>query len=178
MPESGIYKITNIKNKHVYIGSAVNLTKRIWQHKHGVNSSPHLKNAIEKYGLEDFIFEVVEYCNKENLIKREQFYLDQYDPKQLYNIALIAKSGLGLYWSEERKLSKSGSGNHFFGKHHTKEWKKQASIRMQGNKNSKGGNPIGIEKMLKGMRKYWSNPENRKAAGARKKLWWQKRKDS
>lgn len=49
--------------------------------------------GIEKYGLSKFNLEILEYCNKNETIKREQYYLDLLKPE--YNLLKIAGSLLG-----------------------------------------------------------------------------------
>ena len=65
-----------------------------------------MQNAWNKYGSENFKFEVVDVVsNPENLIKYEQLWMDLLKPE--YNISKIAKSCLGVKRSEEtrKKLS-------------------------------------------------------------------------
>lgn len=63
----GIYKITNMVNGKCYIGKSLDVEKRIYQHKNNINSRPYLQNAISKYGIDNFTFEVIE----DNLSKTE-----------------------------------------------------------------------------------------------------------
>jgi group I intron endonuclease len=45
----------------------------------------HRINAdVEKFGRDSFLFGVVEYCEKENLLDREQYYIDNWIPD--YNL--------------------------------------------------------------------------------------------
>jgi group I intron endonuclease len=97
--KSGIW-VNNI-NGNTYIGSAVNLNNRLKQHLYNINSSVPLQRAILKYELSNFSIEVLEYCPIEQLIEREQFYLDTLNPE--YNIHPITGSPLGLKHSEETK---------------------------------------------------------------------------
>jgi group I intron endonuclease len=107
MNKSGIYEIKNIINNNIYIGSLANLNKRKYSHfielsknKHG---NLHLQNAYNKYGGENFIFEVLEYVEDKNeLIKIEQYYIDWLEPQ--YNICKIAGSNLGRKNSEQSKI--------------------------------------------------------------------------
>jgi group I intron endonuclease len=62
------------------------------------------------YGHDNFCLEILEYCDKFNTIKREQFYIDLIKPE--YNILAKAESSLGFKHSQEtlnkyksRKLS-------------------------------------------------------------------------
>ena len=52
-----------------------------------------IHNALLKYGHENFTLEILEYCQENELMKREQYYLDLYNPK--YNILKFAYSPLG-----------------------------------------------------------------------------------
>lgn len=66
----GIYKITNILNGKSYIGKSVNILNRWRQHRSLVNTMP-IDLAIHKYGKENFNFEVLEECKKEELNEKE-----------------------------------------------------------------------------------------------------------
>lgn len=55
---SGIYKIENLINHKVYIGQSVNIYKRWREHKCR-EYNVHLKRAFEKYGIENFSFEIL-----------------------------------------------------------------------------------------------------------------------
>lgn len=100
--KSGIYKWINNENGNTYVGSAVNLSKRINSYfeegELNRNSRP-IKNALLKYGHKKFNLEILEYCEKEDLIKREQYYLDELTPE--YNVLKQAYSLLGFKHSDE-----------------------------------------------------------------------------
>jgi hypothetical protein len=108
--ESGIYKITNLTNQKFYIGSSVNIYNRFHTHstklKKNVHSSRHLQASYNKYGKDNFIFEVIEYCQKELCVEREQYYLDTLKPQ--YNKRTDATLNLGVKNSKEtrEKISK------------------------------------------------------------------------
>lgn len=76
---SGIYKISIGSNKFYY-GSAVNLRKRRLDHindlKNGIHKNNIMQKAWHKYA--ELLFEVIELCEKEALLGREQFYLDKW----------------------------------------------------------------------------------------------------
>lgn len=94
----GIYKITNIQNEKFYIGSTNNLSHRksihLYDLRNNRHKNIHLQRSYNKWGYENFTFEVLEECTVENLINREQFYLDTLKPQ--YNILKIAGSSLGI----------------------------------------------------------------------------------
>jgi group I intron endonuclease len=79
----GIYKIKNIINGKIYIGSSKDITKRWKQHlsalKNNTHHSYHLQRAWNKYGEENFKFEVVEIIHDEDLLtEKEQEWMTKY----------------------------------------------------------------------------------------------------
>lgn len=149
---SGIYIIKNLTSLKLYVGSALNLYKRWSNHKSDLNKNKHpnfhLQRAWLKYGEIAFVFEVLEYCEKEKLIEREQFYIDTLKPE--YNLNPKAGSNLGRKWSNEvkekmrqakLKLPKEfliSLGRNTKGFKHSDKWKKAQSERSKGNKYNLG----------------------------------------
>lgn len=81
----GIYKILNIENGKFYIGSSKNIKHRWSQHKSklkkGKHPNMHLQNAWVKYGSKAFSLIIIEENTQINdLIKREQYWLDELKP--------------------------------------------------------------------------------------------------
>lgn len=114
---TGIYKITNIKNGKVYIGSASKSFNTRWQQhrnalKRGDHYNNHLQMSWNKYGEDSFIFEVLEICDAENCIERENYNISLYNFEILYNILPQAGSTLGAKRTKETKdkISKSHIG--------------------------------------------------------------------
>lgn len=144
---SGIYQIRNLVNNHIYIGSTTNFSRRQSLHfsklKNYTHHSKYLQNAYNKYGEDNFVFEIIEYCDPEYLIEREQWYIDNYQPK--YNINPTAGSSFGVIRSEETKLKFLGENNPFFDKKHSEETKKKMSERNIGNKNPMFGKHLSDE---------------------------------
>jgi len=106
--KSGVYRWTNKVNGKSYIGSSANLQRRLSQHYSLKNLKTQLKNgksilskALLKHGYSKFSLEILEYCDPLSVIKREQHYLDIYQP--YYNILKIAGSPLGRKHTEETK---------------------------------------------------------------------------
>lgn len=58
-----------------------------------------IEKALLKYGYSNFKLEILEYCDKDEVLSREQFYLDLLKPE--YNILKKAGSSLGFKHSEE-----------------------------------------------------------------------------
>ena len=112
--KSGVYKITNKINNKIYVGSSVNIKARWDDHIKMLTNSrhhnKHLQSSFNKHKLENFDFIILEICNKEELIIKEQFYIDTLKPE--YNILKTAGSRLGQKHSDESKakMSKSQKG--------------------------------------------------------------------
>src|SRR6266581_245567 len=98
---SGIYKITCTANGRFYIGSAVNLYIRKYNHwstlRRDIHRNQYLQRAWNKYGPDAFTFEVLEYVLPMSLTAREQYWLNKLKPfgKKGFNIDREAGSPLG-----------------------------------------------------------------------------------
>lgn len=104
--KSGIYKIqSKIKSERIYIGSAVNITQRWYCHLSSLRLNKHankkLQSHYNKYGECDLSFSILICCDKDDLIKHEQYFIDAYNP--WFNNTLTAGSNMGLKWTEESK---------------------------------------------------------------------------
>lgn len=81
----GIYKIENLQNHKVYIGQSINIERRWTTHKHdafdesGIAYNYPIYRAIRKYGLDNFSFEVIEECHREELDSKEREYIEKYN---------------------------------------------------------------------------------------------------
>lgn len=143
---TGIYKIESvIKPNRIYIGSAINIQNRWRSHLFHLRKDKHpnikLQRHFNKHGEEDLTFSILLECNKDELIKYEQQFIDSYNP--WFNVCRKAGSNLGIKWSLEarerykevckkrhpiseetrRRMSDSLKGeNHpLYGKHHSEE---------------------------------------------------------
>ena len=60
---SVIYKITNLINKKIYIGSTINYErhkqKHLWKLRHGLHENSILQNDFNTFGESNFLFEIV-----------------------------------------------------------------------------------------------------------------------
>ena len=130
----GIYEIRNKITDWKYIGSAVSIEGRWQGHRKALRGDYHhnkfLQRAWNKYGEEAFVFTVLEVCEKDNLLDREQSYFPSartyraMADGKFYNINPIAGSGKppweGHGLSEDHKKA-IGDGNR--GKKLTEETK-------------------------------------------------------
>lgn len=85
MKISGVYKITNIETNEFYIGSSVDIKRRLMEHQRlsTWKKQPNKKLYIDfqQYGLDKFKFEILE--ETDNIKEREQYYIDLLNP--IYN---------------------------------------------------------------------------------------------
>ena len=76
----GIYKITNLINDKSYIGQSIHIEERWRKHRNYPSeySEYPLYRAFRKYGLENFSFEILEYCQENELNEKEKYYISLY----------------------------------------------------------------------------------------------------
>lgn len=103
--KTGIYKWTKKQSGKSYIGSAIDLSKRLSNYfnpsylkRETITNNSIIYKALLKYGYQCFTLENLEHCHVNILIEREQYYLDILKPE--YNIAKHAGSVLGLKHTE------------------------------------------------------------------------------
>ncbi len=104
-----IYKITNKINDKIYIGQTIrSLEERVKEHKRKKNCS--LYKAFNKYGIENFDFEIIEKCNStEEMNEKEIYWIKYYDclmPKG-YNLCEGGGQTNGYTHKEESKIKMS-----------------------------------------------------------------------
>lgn len=101
---SGIYKITNQINGKIYIGQSNDIYRRWKEEKFykGHCNNP-LKRAFNKYGLENFDFEIIEECSIEELDEKEIYYISLYKSNE-YEFGYNLTSGGGrCFFSDDVK---------------------------------------------------------------------------
>lgn len=101
-----IYSIVNKINGKKYIGSAFIFNRRKNKHlselRRGIHHSSILQNAWNKYGEENFEFQILEEIDeKKILIEREQWWLD--NSEREYNICPIAGNCEGRKHTDDAK---------------------------------------------------------------------------
>lgn len=91
----GIYKITNKINGKSYIGQSIHIEERWKEHLYRNSSHTSLiKLALQKYGANNFTFEVIEECNQEELDKKEIYWIKYFDTyNNGYNLTLGGSQG-------------------------------------------------------------------------------------
>lgn len=102
----GIYKIQSlIKPNRIYIGSAVDLMNRWRCHLSDLKFKKHrnakLQRHYNKYGISDLQFSILIECEKDELLKIEQYFIDSQNP--YFNICKIAGRTSGYKHPESVK---------------------------------------------------------------------------
>lgn len=123
----GIYKITNIINNKIYIGSSTDIKKRWHGHKYDLRKNKHcnthLQNAWNKYGEDNFKFEIIALIyDIEMILPIEQFYILEtkcYIREIGYNKDIVVKDNYAFRPSDEliqlekeRKTNRNIKRNH------------------------------------------------------------------
>lgn len=105
----GIYKIYCVSTNEFYIGSSINIAARkaghLYKLRNNIHANPILQNKYNTYGENSFHFSIIEECKKEDLLKREQHYIDTLRP--ILNINLVAGRPPKIKWTKKSKLKMS-----------------------------------------------------------------------
>lgn len=89
----GIYKITNQKTGECYIGQAIDIKKRIYEHMRAacgvdVPSGNQLYAAMQEYGIDNFSIELLLKCSQQELNEKEKYFIELYQSQAYgYNIS-------------------------------------------------------------------------------------------
>jgi len=136
---TGVYAVLNEVNGKLYVGSTARGFKQRWkQHQQANSCCRGLKSAINKYGVKNFSFHVLEYVDvadlsrgeaKSLLIKAEQAWIDMVVPfgNSGYNMLFVAGSHLGAKRSDACKAALSRA---FKGKKHP-AWRVEKNRQAQ-----------------------------------------------
>jgi len=118
--KAGIYLWLHKESDNMYIGSAINLSKRLKDYysisyiSSESRGKSYIYSAILKHGYENFSLIILEHIDITNLSKtesrelvleREQYYIDNLAPK--YNIQLTANRPLGHNHPEDSRIKRS-----------------------------------------------------------------------
>lgn len=112
-----IYSITNKTNGKRYIGLTNNVEDRFRRHKYRLKNNKHgndyLQNAWNKYGKENFEFEILEENIERNKLgSKEQIYIRKYDSfNKGYNLTTGGEKSYEMAESTKWKLHFANAGN-------------------------------------------------------------------
>jgi group I intron endonuclease len=180
-----IYKITNLISNKVYIGFAVDPDKRWYTHqKNSIYNkrNTHLYNAIQKYGIDNFRFDVIyqsidylhthktmetyfitEYrsyigfldCNGYNMTLGSEGSLGRIDSPETTKKRSLSKLGKKrppMSYEQKMKISKANTG---------KKWSDEQRAKPANRDPNKNPmkNPVFIQKMLESRKKNKGLPK-------------------
>lgn len=195
-----VYKTTNLLNNKIYVGK-----HKVFNDKFDTNyygSGKLINRAINKYGIENFKVELLEWCyTLEKLDERERYQIELLkarDPNIGYNLQFGGEGGweyvntyqkgekhpwYGRHHSEETKqkisshINFKGENNPFYGKHHSDKSKEKLSNNAKinpnyGMKNKKVSD--NTKKLIsEAALSRWSNEEEKEKQSKRVKNAWQ-----
>lgn len=99
----------NKTNNKIYIGSSVDLNCRWRNHLYRLRKNIHPNNFIQndfnKCKENAFVFEIVEFCSKNDIVEKEQIWVNKFYDNQYkcYNLRRLVSSNLGFKHSEKTK---------------------------------------------------------------------------
>lgn len=179
--KTGVYQLKHVASGKVYIGSAVCLWRRRKEHTTRLNCGKHgneyLQRAWIKYGQDAFEWTVLEYCSKEDRLKREQHWIDTLNATNEANgFNMIPTRGSQLYgeavtkmqkrrWSRFGKEERQELCSHLFVPEHREKAQAKATEAKR--------TPEYREKRSAIAKKHLTTPEHRAQNAARLKAMWQ-----
>ncbi|ALN97247.1 homing endonuclease [Flavobacterium phage Fpv1] len=119
--KSGIYMIMNLSNNKIYVGSSKDMSRRKREHFRALLINKHrnkyLQSSYNKHTKEMFVFIILEYCSTEQLITRENYWIDlkkSNDNKKGYNLSVPKENG-GFEMTEltREKLKRIANEKHY-----------------------------------------------------------------
>ena len=202
-----IYLRTNKINGKQYVGQTTNLKQRenAWLYRK-TYAGEAINNAREKYGTDNFTFQILRECKTINELNEwEKYYINQLNTTSPngYNLTDGGEGRLHSKISEETRykmsLAHSGEKNIMFGRTHTKEardkirysrlgkkghiqteeTKKKISETHKGNKNPNFGKPLSDKtkaKLSASMKGRKTSEETRRKMSEAAKNRWKKLK--
>ena len=90
---AGIYKITNQKTGHIYVGQSKNVYHREIEHFTALRRGHHENKLMQQEWNKDnhgFRFDVIEFCGLKDLNDREKYWIDQ--------LNTMTPNGFNLDW--------------------------------------------------------------------------------
>jgi group I intron endonuclease len=173
-----VYRITNSVDGKIYVGKTNNLKRRKIEHISEAardRRKNHLYNAIRKYGVEVFAFQVLaEFAEEEVAYEAERFFIAFFnttDKRVGYNRTLggegVRHTPEGRKRISEAAKKRTGVRNSFFSHRHTPETKRHiaelARRRMKGNHPMQGRqHSEETRRKIGAARKGWQMPKEQR----------------
>ncbi len=103
----GIYKITSLSGK-IYIGQSKSINDRWSSYRtRGCENQPILQSSFNKYGIQTHIFEIIHYCDEEELDCIERYYQDLYEAVGKNGLNCVLTNKDNLYIRKDHKKVKN-----------------------------------------------------------------------
>ena len=160
--KTGIYRIHNLVDNKVYIGSTMDSFNNRWTHHRGrlranQHCNPKLQNAWNRHSEAAFVFEILLYCDPEDCLTFEQMAIDCYQPE--YNICLVAGNRKNYVHSDQTKqrISNALRGRKFSALHRrhlskSKEGRLPQHLRDCDHSGSKNGRAVITEEQARAIK--------------------------
>ncbi|OOV05753.1 GIY-YIG nuclease family protein [Rhodoferax fermentans] len=125
---AGVYEIRNTLSNKVYIGSSVNVKRRLAAHRQhlrrGEHATAHLQSAWDKCGESAFEFKQLIVCDKKDVLFYEQRIMDGFKSNQKefgYNKRIVVETCAGMKLTDEHKAKIAaavprGEAHQYYGK--------------------------------------------------------------
>lgn len=128
-----IYVRPNLINGKKYVGRAVDLVKRQgnWKNLKQPYAGRAINRAREKYGINNFGFEILKECNDDELDYWEMYFIKELNTKVPYGYNMTDGGNSGCPQSEETKRKRAEK---LKGRKHTEESKRKMSAALKGRK--------------------------------------------
>jgi group I intron endonuclease len=121
--------IKNIVNNKIYIGQSLDINKRFKRHlrelKNNIHTNDHLQRSWNKYGKNNFKFEIIEQVEENQLNSREVYWIEYYkshNSEYGYNKTLGGDSEIPTE-ETKLKLSQASKGKPKSEQHKKNLWK-------------------------------------------------------
>ena len=151
----GIYLWTNTLTNDTYVGRSIDLGRRFSYYFNQLiikNAGYSLIcRALVKYGYENFKLEILEFCTVDEIVQREQFWIDELKPT--YNLVTVVDGKYTYRHTEESKEKMSASQKERFS---DPEQRRQLTELHE----TWAKSPENIAQLLEAQRIWLSDPEN------------------
>lgn len=145
----GVYQIRCLVDNKIYVGSSKTLARRARGHFNALRGNRHenkyLQRAFNKHGENNFVFEIIEFCNSSEQFEVEQYWIDKFFGKECYNMckeAIKPPDGTG------RKVVISEAQRRHMSELMKKRYRENPQLRLymssiaRGNTNNKASRPV------------------------------------
>lgn len=199
----GIYRLKCVATNKSYVGSAQNCRTRTQTHRNkllqGKHINQYLQDAWNKYGPDQFVFELLEKCSKADLKQREQSWINHLNSgsnKFGFNLAPAVRQvqpseylskTISWYWAnlsdEERNEriahTQTEKGRELLRQNAIKLWadpayRKLMSVKVSATMKKHCKKPEVVAQRTKSSRDYWASADAKNKMSYRMLNQWEK----